>query len=95
MTPADLQTARRKLGMSAADLGRALRLGGRDPGLQVRRWERAMTDAVPGPVQVAVEFFLRDLKAAKAATLPADPVTPAQPPPRPAVPTFSRRRSPR
>jgi transcriptional regulator with XRE-family HTH domain len=69
MTPAELARARKRLKLSAAELGRALRLGGRDPGQQVRRWETGATDAIPGPVQVAVEYLLHD--ADRAADLPA------------------------
>ena len=38
MTPAELTAAREALGLSAAELGRALQLAGRDPGRTVRFW---------------------------------------------------------
>jgi hypothetical protein len=66
MTGPDVEAARKRLGMSAADLGRALRLEGRDPGQTVRRWETGHTP-VPGPAQVALEYMLKEAKAAKAA----------------------------
>lgn len=59
MTGAELERARARLGMTAADLGRALHLGGRDPGQQVRRWETDKAGAhIPGPVGVAVGLML-------------------------------------
>lgn len=58
MNGADLERARQALDLTAADLGRALRLGGRDPGRNVRDWERGAIP-VPGPVAVAVELMLR------------------------------------
>lgn len=56
MTPAELRSARAKLGLSAAKLAKALRLGA-DGGRTVRRWESG-ENAVPGPAQVAVEMML-------------------------------------
>jgi hypothetical protein len=58
MTPAELIEARKALGLSAADLGRLLRLEGRDQGRTVRRWETGES-AIPGPAQVAIELMLR------------------------------------
>lgn len=57
MTPADLRTARKALGLSQKELAKALRMG--EHGWQsVSRWERDGGD-IPGPVQVAVECLLR------------------------------------
>lgn len=39
------------------ELGRALRLQGRDPGESVRDWERGKTP-ISGPVSVAIEAML-------------------------------------
>lgn len=55
---ADLESARKRLGWSVFDLGRALRLkGGRDAqGQYVREMESGRRD-VSGPIAVAVEGF--------------------------------------
>lgn len=66
MTPDDLYAARRTLGdlwgfgrpVHASELGRALRLAGRDPGESIRDYERGKTK-ISGPVSVAVEMMLR------------------------------------
>lgn len=65
MTGEDLRDARGKLGtlwgkgrpLHASELGRALRLGGRDPGESIRDYERGKT-SISGPMSVAVEMFL-------------------------------------
>ena len=41
----------------ASELGRALRMGGRDPGLSILNYEAGRTK-IPGPVSVAVEMFM-------------------------------------
>ncbi len=56
MTPEQLREARQALGMSAAKLAEALRLG-RGGDRTVRRWE-AGDRAIPGPVEVAVAYLL-------------------------------------
>jgi DNA-binding transcriptional regulator YiaG len=61
MTPAELRQARRELGLSAAKLAAALRLGA-DGGRTVRRWE-AGGNPIPGPAQVAVEMMLAMARA--------------------------------
>lgn len=69
MTPDDLYAARRTLGMMwglgrplhASEMGRALRLGGRDPGESIRDYERGKT-RISGPVSVAVEMMLAGAK---------------------------------
>jgi hypothetical protein len=66
MTPDQLHAARRALGeqwgkgrpLKASELGKALRLGGRDPGESIRDYERGKTK-ISGPMSVAVELFLR------------------------------------
>lgn len=66
MTPAELHAARRTLGelwgfgrpLHASELGRVLRLGGRDPGESIRDYERGKTK-ISGPMSVAVEMMLR------------------------------------
>ena len=66
MTPDELREARGRLGelwglgrpLRMSELGRALRLAGRDPGESVRDWERGHTP-ISGPVSVAVEAMLR------------------------------------
>ena len=65
MTPDKLYDARAVLGrmwnkgrpLHASELGRALRLGGRDPGASVRDYERGKT-TISGPLSVAVEMML-------------------------------------
>ena len=59
MTPADLLAARQRLGLTAADLGRALEMGGRDPGRFVRDWEKG-AHPIPGPVAVAVRLLVAE-----------------------------------
>lgn len=69
MTPDDLYAARRTLGMMwglgrplhASEMGRALRLGGRDPGESIRDYERGKT-RISGPMSVAVEMMLAGAK---------------------------------
>lgn len=64
MTGDELRDARRALGemwglgrpLHMAELGRALRLQGRDPGATIREWETRTT--VSGPVSIAVEYML-------------------------------------
>ena len=65
MTPDELRTARATLGhkwglgrsLTLAELGRALRLSGRDPGASIWNWERGRSP-VKGPVAVAIEAML-------------------------------------
>lgn len=65
MTGDELHAARGRLGdlwnlgrpVSMAEMGRALRLGGRDPGESIRDYERGTT-RISGPVSVAVEMWL-------------------------------------
>ena len=65
MTPDQLHAARETLGrlwnkgrpLHASELGRALRLGGRDPGASIRDYERGKT-TISGPLSVAVEMML-------------------------------------
>ena len=69
MTPDELYNARRTLGelwglgrpLKASELGRALRLGGRDPGESIRDYERGKT-RISGPMSVAVEMMLAGAK---------------------------------
>jgi DNA-binding transcriptional regulator YiaG len=57
MTPLEFKEARRKLGLSAAQMGRAIGLTG-DPGRTVRRYEAGDIE-ISGPVQVAIRYILR------------------------------------
>ena len=69
MTPESLYNARRTLGamwglgrtLKASELGRALRLGGRDPGESIRDYERGKT-RISGPMSVAVDMMLAGAK---------------------------------
>jgi len=66
VTPQELTEARADLGvlwglgrpLHAAELGRILRLPGRDPGRNVMLWERR-THPIPGPVSLCVDMMLR------------------------------------
>lgn len=58
MTPADLRTARKTLGLTQHGLAKALRMG-KSGWQSVNRWEKD-GGTVPGPVQVAVEYMLKD-----------------------------------
>ncbi len=64
MTPADLRTARKRLGLSQHALAEALRMG--THGHQtISAWEAdANTRGVPGPVQVAIEALLENQRRA-------------------------------
>ncbi len=56
MTPADLRTARKRLGLTQNGLAEALRMG--KWGWQtISKWERNGS-TIPGPVQVAIEGML-------------------------------------
>lgn len=65
MTPDELHEARRTLGelwgkgrpLKASELGRALRLGGKEPGQSIRDYERGVT-RISGPISVAVQMML-------------------------------------
>jgi hypothetical protein len=65
MSPDQLRNARATLGemwglgrpLHMSEMGRALRLGGRDPGESIRDYERGAT-RISGPVSVAVEMML-------------------------------------
>lgn len=65
MTPDQLRDARGSLGLMwglnrplhKSELGRALRLQGRDPGQSVHDWERGH-NAISGPVAVAVDAMM-------------------------------------
>ena len=65
MTGPELHEARGRLGMiwnlgrpvSMAELGRALRLTGRDPGASIRDYERGTTQ-ISGPLSVAIDMML-------------------------------------
>lgn len=85
MTPADLTAARTVLGLTAAGLGRALELEGRDPGRQVLKWEAAQA-AIPGPARVAVRFLL--LEHARNAQDAQEPVSGADAPAAPPSPVL-------
>lgn len=99
MTPAELISARRTLGVKAAELGRRLELEGRDPGRYIRLWETE-THPIPGPVAVAVRFMLQEkarqglqeaVTQAQAILAPPASASPALEPLRP-PPVTTRRR---
>ena len=68
MTGLELEAARKRLRMSAAQLGRALELEGRDPGLTVRRWETGAV-AIPGPARVALRYMIAEAREARRVAL--------------------------
>jgi transcriptional regulator with XRE-family HTH domain len=58
MTPSELRTARKSLGLTQHALAKALRMG--QHGWQsISRWEQDGA-SIPGPVQVAVEYLATD-----------------------------------
>jgi len=57
MTPAEIRTARKTLGLSANGLAEALRLG-KGGGRTVRRWESG-DSPISGPASVAIELLLK------------------------------------
>jgi len=74
LTGDELRDARATLGhmwglgrpLRMAEMGRALRLGGRDPGASIRDYERGTT-RISGPLSALVEMML-------AGAQPADPL---------------------
>lgn len=71
MTADEIRDARARIGelwgysrpLHMSELGRALKLKGRDPGNTVRDWERGKTP-ITGPAAVAIEAMLRGFKPA-------------------------------
>lgn len=65
MTPTELRDARATLGalwglkrpLHMSEMGRALRLAGRDPGQSIRDYERGATP-ISGPISALVEVYL-------------------------------------
>lgn len=65
MTGDELKEARRTLGalwgkgrpLHMSEMGRALRMSGKDPGQSIRDYERGTTK-ISGPIATAVEMFL-------------------------------------
>jgi transcriptional regulator with XRE-family HTH domain len=64
MLPNDLREARKALGLTQAGLAKALRLSEKNGGRSIRIWE-AEGNTVPGPVQVAVYYMLKELRNGK------------------------------
>lgn len=60
MTPANLRTARKRLGLTQHGLAEALRMG-RWGFQSVAKWEKGEIP-IPGPVAVAVELMLESKK---------------------------------
>lgn len=58
MTPAELKTARKTLGLSANKFARVVGLTSGNAGRTVRRWEDGTQD-VPGPVVVLTGLLLQ------------------------------------
>lgn len=65
MTPADLKAARKKLGqlygldraVLSDEMGRLLRLSGKDPGQAVHDYERGKT-TISGPISLCIDLLL-------------------------------------
>lgn len=62
LTPADLRSARKRLGLTQHQLADALRMG-KNGWQSVSRWEKD-GNTIPGPVQVAVEAILAEFTPA-------------------------------
>ncbi len=60
LTPSDLRTARKALGLTQKGLAQALRMGAH--GWQsISKWESdSNVRGIPGPVQIAVECLMRE-----------------------------------
>lgn len=79
MTPDDLRAARARLGdlwglgrdLTRSEMGRALRLGGKNPDDSIRDYERGKT-RISGPMSVAVEMMLAGARPPPAPTPGAD-----------------------
>jgi hypothetical protein len=67
VTPADLRTARKALGLTQSGLAAALRLSPKNGDRSIRIWEQE-GNTVPGPVQVAVGFMLEQMGQGKTAS---------------------------
>lgn len=61
MTPSELKTARKQLGLTQAGLADLLRLAPNNGGRAVRAWE-AGARPIPGPVSLAIELLTNGLK---------------------------------
>lgn len=59
MTPRDLRAARKQLGLTQSGLAARLRLSEKNGDRSIRIWEQD-GNTVPGPVQVAVEYMLKE-----------------------------------
>jgi DNA-binding transcriptional regulator YiaG len=70
MNPAEIKAARKRLGLSQAELAETLRMGA-NGGRTVRRWELGEV-AVTGPASVAIELLLARSKAQSDANPVAD-----------------------
>lgn len=57
MTPADLKSARKQLGLTQAEFARALRMRGDHAPDTIRKWERGALD-VPGYVEVVLDLAI-------------------------------------
>ena len=57
LSPTEIITARKRLGLSQAGLAEALRLGA-NGGRTVRRWEAGEVE-ITGPASVAIELLLK------------------------------------
>jgi DNA-binding transcriptional regulator YiaG len=62
LSPADLRTARKRLGLTQHGLAEALRMG-KNGWQSISRWEQD-GNTVPGPAQVAVEALLAKVQRA-------------------------------
>lgn len=66
MTPSELRTARKVLGLTQSGLAKALRLSEKNGDRSIRIWEQD-GNTVPGPVQVAVELLVEQARNGKTA----------------------------
>ncbi len=65
MTPLELRTARKALGLTQSGLAKALGLSPANGARSVRAWEKE-GNTVPGPVAVAVRYMVQESPTAGA-----------------------------
>lgn len=62
MTPENLRAARKSLGLTQTQMADALRLSEKNGARSIRIWEKD-GNTVPGPVQIAVGYMMREHEA--------------------------------
>lgn len=72
MTPEDIKSARKQLGLTQAELAAWLELSGKYAARTVRSWE-AGEKPISGPARVAIRAFLAGFRPTEREDPPADP----------------------